>query len=265
MNNQLNISIIQSKIIWESPEENRNWFASRMDQITGNTNIIVLPEMFTTGFTMNATRWAESTSGPTLEWMHAKADKFQAAIVGSIIVKEGSVFHNRLIWMLPNGTFFSYDKRHLFRMAGEDKHYTAGKSRLVLEYKGWRICPLICYDLRFPVWSRNRYQNNDFEYDLLLYIANWPEKRAHAWKSLLVARAIENQSYVIGVNRIGSDANGINYSGDSAVLDYVGEKISRTERYGDRVELVTLNLAALQDFRTQFPVGLDSDNFNITV
>jgi predicted amidohydrolase len=150
-------------------------------------------------------------------------------------------------------------------MAGEDKHYTAGKSRLVLEYKGWRICPLICYDLRFPVWSRNRYQNNDFEYDLLLYIANWPEKRAHAWKSLLMARAIENQCYTIGVNRIGSDANGINYSGDSAVLDYVGEKISRTERYGDRVELITLNYAALHDYRTQFPVGMDSDNFNINV
>jgi predicted amidohydrolase len=148
-------------------------------------------------------------------------------------------------------------------MANEHNHYTEGTSRLVFIYKGWKICPLICYDLRFPVWSRNRFINNQFDYDCLLYVANWPEKRSHAWKSLLVARAIENQSYVIGVNRIGSDGNGISYSGDSVVLDFKGEKVSKTERYGERVETVIITKNELDDYRVQFPAGLDADNFTV--
>jgi predicted amidohydrolase len=166
---------------------------------------------------MNAAQWAEAPEGPTSKWMQEKAKNYQAAITGSIIIKENNCFYNRLLWVTPDGNIQYYDKRHLFSLAGEEKVYTPGHERLLVEYKGWRILPLVCYDLRFPVWSRNNCQ-----YDLLLYVANFPEKRVHAWRSLLVARAIENQSYTIGLNRVGTDHNEIYYSGDSCLLDYAG-------------------------------------------
>ncbi len=234
-----------------------------MEWITGKTDIIILPEMFTTGFSMNAMAHAEEMDGRAMSWMQKMAANKDAVIVGSMMMKESGLYYNRLIWMHPNGQYEVYDKRHLFRMANEQDHYTAGTSRVIIQLKGWNICPLICYDLRFPVWSRNRLLDSEYDYDVLIYVANWPERRAHAWRSLLVARAIENQSYVIGVNRIGKDGNDVMYSGDSAVIDFTGERLSRTERYGDRCETVTISKEDLQNFRTSFPAALDADQFTI--
>jgi predicted amidohydrolase len=210
-------------------------------------------------------QYAEEMNGFAMNWMHKMAEKKNAVLVGSMMMKEAGEFYNRLIWMHPDGRYELYDKRHLFRMGNEHEHYTAGNSRIVFQLNEWKICPLICYDLRFPVWSRNRLVNNEFDYDVLIYVANWPERRAHAWKSLLVARAIENQTYVVGVNRIGSDGNNVIYSGDSAVIDFNGEKLSRTERYGDRCETVTISLDELKKFRSDFPASLDADQFNINL
>ena len=263
MSQTLKISIVQSKIIWQDVQQNLDWFEGKLESIVGATDLIVLPEMFTTGFSMENSKLAEAPGGKAMQWMHRMAEKYNAVVVGSIMMNDQGKFFNRLVWMHPSGEAEFYDKRHLFRMANEHNHYTEGTSRLVFIYKGWKICPLICYDLRFPVWSRNRFINNQFDYDCLLYVANWPEKRSHAWKSLLVARAIENQSYVIGVNRIGNDGNGITYSGDSVVLDFKGEKVSKTERYGERVETVIITKNELDDYRVQFPAGLDADNFTV--
>lgn len=261
----LKVAIIQSRIIWQDKQANYEWFASRIQSIIGHVDLIVLPEMFNTGFSMQAAELAEPMEHTAMQWMHRMASMKSCAVTGSLIISENGNYFNRLIWMLPDGTYEYYDKRHLFRMAGEHEHFRAGNSRLVINYKGWRICPLICYDLRFPVWSRNRFQNNLFDYDLLIYVANWPERRALAWQSLLPARAIENLTYVIGVNRIGVDGNQVSYSGDSAVLNYLGEKISRTERYGDRVEVIELDKSALAQYRLNFPTGLDADDFTLQV
>ena len=259
----LSISMVQTRLFWQSPSENLEWLEGRLELITGKTDIIVLPEMFTTGFSMNSIQYAEAMDGAAMNWMHKMAEKKNAVLVGSMMMKEAGKFYNRLIWMHPDGRFELYDKRHLFRMGNEHEHYSAGNSRIVFQLNEWKICPLICYDLRFPVWSRNRLVNNEFDYDVLIYVANWPERRAHAWKSLLVARAIENQAYVVGVNRIGSDGNNVIYSGDSAVIDYTGERLSRTERYGDRCETVNISLDDLKKFRSDFPAGLDADQFTI--
>jgi predicted amidohydrolase len=263
MSNDLNVTLVQTKIHWQSPEENMLWFESRLEHLYGKTDLIILPEMFTTGFSMEPGKFAEKPEGKAMKWMQDVASKYKAAVVGTLMMEENGAFFNRAVWMLPGGNYFYYDKRHLFRMAGENNQYKSGERRLILDYKGWNICPLICYDLRFPVWSRNRVISGKYEYDLLIYMANWPEKRSFAWKSLLIARAIENQAYVAGINRIGNDGNNVIYSGDSAILDYVGEKISRTERFGDRVETVTLKKSALHDFREQFPAGMDADRFYI--
>jgi omega-amidase len=265
MNNVLNVSIVQSRIHWLDIPANLDWYASRLEQLNARTDLIVLPEMFNTGFSMDAAQFAETMVGPTVQWMSEKSAKHQAAVVGSIMIQENGQFFNRLIWMFPDGRFEYYDKRHLFRMAGEHKTYSAGRSRLIIQYKGWKICPMVCYDLRFPVWSRNRLINNEFDFDCLVYIANWPEKRSHAWKSLLIARAIENQCYVVGVNRVGADGNQIQYSGDSGVFDFLGQKCSTTERFGDRVETVTLHKEQLREFRQNFPALLDADQFSINL
>jgi omega-amidase len=259
----LSVSMVQTRLFWQSPEENLQWLEGRMEWITGKTDIIILPEMFTTGFSMNALVHAETMDGSAMIWMQKMAAQKNAVIVGSMMMKESGSYFNRLIWMHPDGRYEMYDKRHLFRMAHEQEHYTAGTSRVIFHHKGWNICPLICYDLRFPVWSRNRLVGSEYDYDVLIYIANWPERRAHAWRSLLVARAIENQAYVIGVNRIGKDGNDVMYSGDSAVIDFTGERLSRTERYGDRCETVVISKEELLNFRTSFPAALDADQFTI--
>jgi len=261
--NDLQVTIIQSKLYWHDKVRNLEMFEERIASITGTSDIIVLPEMFNTGFTMETVEYAEEMHGPTMDWMQKMASSKQAIVLGSLIIKEQGQYFNRLVWVSPDGSIESYNKRHLFRMAGEDLHFAEGSQRVIFHYKGWKICPLICYDLRFPVWSRNRHDGQGFDFDCLIYIANWPEKRAPAWNSLLPARAIENMSYVIGVNRVGSDGNGIHYSGDSGVYDFLGSRISKMERFGERSETIGLSHDTLQAFRSQFPAYLDADSFQI--
>ena len=255
----IRVTIVQSALAWENRAGNLQAFTDRLKVLKpGDTDLVVLPEMFGTGFTMNATGVAETMEGEAVSWMRALAAAKNAVITGSLVIGEEGKFYNRLVWMQPDGQCLTYDKRHLFRMAEENHTYTGGEKRIVTELKGWKICPLVCYDLRFPVWSRN---NN--EYDVLLYVANWPERRSYAWKHLLIARAIENQAYVVGVNRIGQDGKEIAYSGDSVVLDPKGEVLSSTKPSTESVETVKLSWKELEAYRAQFPVHRDADKFII--
>jgi omega-amidase len=256
----LHITTIQTHLYWEDVDANLSHFTDKINAIQNQTDIIVLPEMFTTGFTMKPEQLAEEHGGKGLQWMMQKAQEKNCVIVGSISVKENGLFFNRLYWVNSDGSYQQYNKRHLFRMGNEHEYYTAGDQRLIIDYKGWKICPLVCYDLRFPVWSRNRKDNT---YDALIYVANWPEVRSYPWKQLLVARAIENQTYVVGVNRIGEDANQFKHSGDSVVLNPRGETISHILPNNDSIETITLSYQYLQDFRSVFPVMLDGDDFNL--
>lgn len=267
----MNVSLLQPDLYWHDPVANRAMLEERIFSLSEPTDLIVLPEMFTTGFTMDAAAVAEPMNLTTVRWLKQMAAQTGAVVTGSYVVQEkqsdgsaGRNYFNRLIWMQPDGQFDTYDKRHLFRMAGEDTVYTAGTHRIVKEWKGWRICPLICYDLRFPVWSRNtQADSSPFDYDLLLYVANWPAARRNAWNVLLQARAIENLSYVIGVNRVGKDGNGHSYSGDSSVIDYKGEVLFRHSE-SEIVHQQTLSLDELRAFRTKFPANLDADSFTIS-
>ena len=259
MNNTLKFAFIQSDLVWENPKANLLCFERLLNTISAEVNVIILPEMFTTGFSMNSKRLAESTDGPTINWMKTIAQKKNSAIVGSIISCEGSQYYNRLHWVFPDGTVSHYDKRHLFSMANENEYYNAGTKRLVIEYKGWKICPLICYDLRFPVWSRN-----DCEYDCLIYIANWPSARIGAWSVLLKARAIENQCYVFGVNRIGVDGEGTNYNGGSVAIDARGSILTSIENDALGIAFAEIDKASLSAFREKFPVLLDRDHFDLS-
>ena len=256
----LKITTIQTHLIWENIDQNLSHFDEKIKSINDHTDIIILPEMFTTGFTMNPEKFAEEHGGKGLQWMQHKAKENNSVFVGSISVKDKTNYYNRLYWVKPDGTYEFYDKRHLFRMGKEDEHYTAGNKKLVIDYKGWKICPLICYDLRFPVWSRNRKEDI---YDVLIYVANWPAVRSYPWKQLLISRAIENQVFVVGVNRIGQDGNTIQHSGDSCVLNPRGELISKTMAHEDCIEIISLSYAYLQEFRKSFPVMLDGDEFEI--
>jgi omega-amidase len=257
MNSHLRVTLVQSDIAWQDPGANRRRLAAHFRGLAGHTDLIVLPEMFSTGFSMDADGLAEPMDGPTIGWMREEAAAMGCVIAGSVIVRDRGRHYNRLVWARPDGTLEHYDKRHLFRMAGEHEHYAAGGARLTVELKGWRVCPLICYDLRFPVWSRGR---GDF--DLLLYVANWPARRAHAWSALLRARAIENLCYVAAVNRIGRDGNGASYAGDSVALDFLGQPLS-SEGGGDRVETAVLDLQSLRSYRESFPAHLDADAFEL--
>ena len=253
----LNVSLIQTSLIWESPEANRIHFNKFIASIKAPTDIIVLPEMFTTGFTMNPARVAETMDGATVSWMQQKAKETNAALVGSLVIKEKDNFFNRLLFVHPSGKINSYDKRHTFTLAGEHKVYKAGTNRLVVDYLGWKICPLICYDLRFPVWSRNI-----DNYDVLLYVANWPTPRIHAWKTLLQARAIENMSYTIGVNRIGTDENNNTYNGCSMAVDVLGNILATSEN--EEILHVTLEKETVKTQREKLPFLNDRDVFNLT-
>jgi predicted amidohydrolase len=257
MTSHLRVTLVQAEIAWQAPATNRRWLAAHFRGLTGHTDLIVLPEMFSTGFSMDAEGLAETMDGPTVGWMREEAAATGCVLTGSLIVREGDHCYNRLVWARPDGLLDHYDKRHLFRMADEQRHYAAGARRLIVEFKGWRVCPLVCYDLRFPVWSRNW-----GDYDVLLYVANWPQRRAHAWSTLLKARAIENLSYVVGVNRIGKDGNGATYAGDSVVLDFLGQPLSG-EGGGDRVETAVLDRESLQAYRDSFPAHLDADRYEI--
>ena len=262
----LRVSLVQTALHWEDPEANRTHFQPLIAPLAGQTDVVVLPEMFSTGFSMAPERLAEDPEGATTAWMAQQAKQLDAVVTGSVITRDRKGYYNRLIWMQPDGTFSTYDKRHLFRFAGEDGHYQPGSDRLIVNWRGWRICPLVCYDLRFPVWSRNRPLHGQGEapvYDALLYVANWPEARRHPWSALLVARAIENQCYVVGVNRIGADGNGIDHSGDSVALDPKGQPISTIEPGTERVETVSFSRSELERFRQKFPVSLDGDDFRL--
>ncbi|GAA4456299.1 amidohydrolase [Nibrella saemangeumensis] len=256
----LHVSLIQTNLHWEDPVANRAMLEEKIFGLAEPTDLIVLPEMFTTGFTMNAKAVAEPMNLTTFKWLKQMAAQTRAVVTGSYIVQEGGNYYNRLIWMEPDGAFDCYDKRHLFRMAAEEKTYTSGSRRLVKEWKGWRICPLICYDLRFPVWSRNI----NLEYDLLLYVANWPAARRNPWNTLLQARAIENLSYVVGVNRVGLDGKEIPYAGDSAVIDFKGEVLYRPTDE-EAIHQQTLSLDNLRAFRQKFPANLDADEFTLNL
>lgn len=229
--------------------------------IRERTEIVVLPEMFSTGFSMQPARLAEQMDGRTVQWMKRMAAAKKIVLTGSVIIEENGHYYNRLLWVLPDGQLGHYDKRHRFAFAGEDKAYTPGNKRLIAQVKGWKINLQVCYDLRFPVWSRQQV-NETPEYDVLLYVANWPERRSHAWKSLLTARAIENQCYVVGVNRVGVDGNGINHSGDSMVLDALGTTLYHKQDEED-IYTIVLEKSSLTEVRDRFPFWKDADQFNI--
>ena len=260
--NDLTVSLVQTTLHWHDPAANRADLAELLaDALPGPgiTDLIVLPEMFTTGFSMEAGAQAEPYPGPTLAWMQAQAARYDAVVTGSVLTRAGEAHYNRLLWVRPDGSHSTYDKRHLFRLAGEHEVYTAGTERLLEEWRGWRIRPLICYDLRFPVWSRNSPHQ---PYDLLLYVANWPQARAEIWRTLLRARAIENMAYTVGVNRLGTDGVGHDYPGQSALLDTQGDYLAQA---GNLQTVLThrLRAAPLLELRQQLPFLLDADAFTL--
>jgi len=252
----LTVSIIQTDLAWEDKPANFQHFSELIDAIDLDTDLIVLPEMFTTGFSMNSQQHYDSPEGKTLDWLRAQAHKKQAAITGSAMIKDNGHFYNRLLFVKPDGSYQTYDKKHLFTLAGEQHYYSAGQQKLIVDYKGWKIYPLVCYDLRFPVWIRNTE-----DYDLLIFVANWPEKRVAAWDALLKARAIENMSYCIGVNRIGQDGNGFPHSGHSAIYDALGKKIT-TDLFEEAfVETQVLSKEHIETSREKFGFLKDRDGF----
>ena len=271
----LTITTLQTNLAWENKNANLQLLGKKINGLQEKTEIVVLPEMFSTGFSMQPKLFAETMDGETVQWMKEISSSNKIILTGSLIIEENEQFYNRLIWMLPNGEFGYYDKRHLFGLAQEDKYYTAGNKRLIASVKGWKINLQICYDLRFPVWARNRKMPIEKsmeeespispdarpEFDVLLYVANWPERRSHAWKTLLCARAIENQCYVIGVNRIGVDGNNISHSGNSLVIDPLGEVLYHMADEED-IFTITLQKEWLNEVRNKFPFWKDADDFN---
>ena len=251
----LKVTLIQSELVWEDITSNLTGFDNKINAIEEDTHLIVLPEMFSTGFTMNAAALAQDMKGSAVKWIIEKSAEKNVDMVGSIIADDGGKFFNRLVWAKPNGEFFTYDKKHLFRMAGEEKIYSGGTKNITVELNGWRIRPFICYDLRFPVWTRNIAN----QFDAAIFIANWPERRSAHWKALLQARAIENQCYMIGVNRVGTDGNGLSYSGDSSIIDPWG-KIIFQKSHQACTYTNGLSYETLQKSRETFPVWMDADN-----
>lgn len=285
----MRISIIQTALHWQNPTANLAMLEEKIDALAGQTDLIVLPEMFTTGFSMDTTH-AEMMNFQTTHWLKNLANRTQSAIVGSFMVKENNHFFNRLCWVIPETAenadknsknslknVFCYDKKHLFRMAKEHHAYQAGTTKNIIEWKGWRFLPLICYDLRFPVWGRNKpiFSENEnpinqnptnqtptLEYDVLIYVANWPSPRRHAWNTLLSARAIENLAYCVGVNRVGIDGNGLEYAGDSQIVDFLGEKIIHLTQK-EALCTIELDKNLLETHRQKFPAYLDADDFEL--
>jgi omega-amidase len=259
------VSLIQGDTRWHDAAANRDYYGEKVRALRDTTDLIVLPETFTSGFTNETLVNAEDMEGESLRWLRALAADVGCVITGSMVTRVGEKCVNRLVWMRPDGSFELYDKRHLFRMAREHERYAAGEQRLIVELGGWRICPLVCYDLRFPVWIRNRYGKtvaDRFDYDLVLFVANWPSPRRYAWQTLLRARAIENLSYCIGVNRVGTDGNGLHYAGDSAVLDFLGQPIVELGA-SELVVTATLDASALAAHRERFPAWMDADAFEL--
>ena len=253
----MKIALVQAPLIWENPIANRKYFEEKINAITQNIDLIVLPEMFTSGFTMNPKAVAEPIQGETILWLQAVAKAKNAAITGSLVIQENGNFYNRLVFVFPSGEIKTYDKKHLFTLAGEDKTYTSGTEKMLIEYQGFKICPLICYDLRFPVFARNTE-----EYDVLIYVANWPKPRINAWDALLKARAIENMCYTIGVNRIGEDPNQHNYPGHSQAIDFLGKYLIEPQET-EGVFIVNLDKNALLESRQKFGFLNDRDAFKM--
>ncbi|PHR69137.1 MAG: amidohydrolase [Lutibacter sp.] len=258
MKDILNIALIQANLVWENSQENLNYFDKKIDKVSSGVDLVVLPEMFTTGFSMNPEKYAEKMEGETVSWIKKLSKEKEIAIVGSLIIKDDNKYYNRLVFVHPNGKIDSYDKRHLFTYGGENKVYSSGNKRLIVEYKGWKICPMICYDIRFPVWSRN----ND-DYELLIYVANWPKPRISAWDILLKARAIENMCYTIGVNRVGVDGNNIEHVGHSQVIDMLGKEQIYNNLEKEVVFEVSLDKNKLTESRNRFRFLNDKDSFSI--
>lgn len=261
----LRVSLVQGDTLWHAPDGNRAMYSELLTPLIGNTDLVVLPETFTSGFSNEAILRAEGMQGPSTDWMRHQAARVGAVVTGSVQIRDGDGVYNRLLWATPDGELRHYDKRHLFRMANEHERYAAGRDRQVFELKGWRVCPLVCYDLRFPVFIRNRFDSDvagRFDYDLLVFVANWPSARRNAWRTLLRARAMENLACVAAVNRVGNDGNGHGYSGDSVLLDGLGEVVVEC---GDQVEVLTATLSAqaLLSHRERFPAQRDADRFQI--
>jgi len=262
MDSTLTLTLIQTKLHWEDNAANLQMIEEKILSIKEKTEIVILPEMFSTGFSMQPEKLAEGMDGRTIQWMKKIAAAKKIILTGSLIIEEEGNYYNRLIWMLPNGEMGHYDKRHLFAYAGEDKHYTEGNKRLIASVKGWKINLLVCYDLRFPVWSRQQLQDGGKEYDLLIYVANWPDRRRHAWITLLQARAIENQCYVVGVNRVGHDGNNNYHTGDSLVSDPLGEVLYQKKDEED-IFTITLEKSRIESIREKLPFWKDGDAFTI--
>lgn len=258
MQNQLKVALVQSDLVWENPEQNRLNFKEKIKQLNKPVDIIILPEMFTSGFTMNPNHVFETMKGKTISWMKEIASNINTAICGSLVIFENENFYNRFVFVTPKGDLYKYDKRHTFTLAGESEVYDAGNVKLIINYKGWNICPLVCYDLRFPVWARN-IEN----YDILFYVANWPKARINAWDTLLKARAIENMSYCVGVNRIGSDNNNLEYPGHSMVYDSLGESITDKSPNTELTKIVTLEKKHLETVRQKLKFLDDKDDFTL--
>ena len=254
----LRVSIVQTELVWENPTENFKKFEKLLKPLSNQTDLVVLPEMFTTGFSMNPSKLHDTPEGQTLVWLRNQASKLNSAVVGSAIIKDDDEYYNRLFFVKPDGDFHTYDKKHLFTLAGEHQSYKAGNQRLVVKYNGWRICPFICYDLRFPVWAR--YQE---DYDLLIYTANWPQRRIQAWDTLLKARAIENMSYCVGVNRIGVDGNDYPYVGHSAIYDVLGNLVSTQNFEVEFVDTQVLLFEHLSSVRQRLGFLNDRDQFEL--
>ncbi|KAF5029792.1 Omega-amidase YafV [anaerobic digester metagenome] len=259
----LRIALLQTDIHWKSPEKNRAMFGDLFATHAGKADVFVLPEMFTTGFVPDPASVAEEMNGATFEWMETSAARFGCAIVGSIVIAENNNYFNRFFWVNPDGSHYTYDKRHLFSLGNENIEYTPGAKQVIFEFKGWKIKPLICYDLRFPVWARNSFSNAEFGYDILLLTANWPASRQLHWRQLILARAIENQCYVVGVNRRGKDGNGWQYAGGSTLATPDGKWLPEQENRDDDVIVVELNKTDLSQYRKAFPFAQDWDGFSL--
>jgi omega-amidase len=261
----LKVSLVQGATRWHDLAGNRDYYGALVRSLKGLSDLIVLPETFTSGFTNETLGNAETMQGESLRWLQQLSADVGAVVTGSMVIRDGERCYNRLVWMRQDGKFDIYDKRHLFRMAKEHERYGGGDQRLVVEIAGWRVCPMVCYDLRFPVWTRNRYDRSAarFDYDLIIFVANWPSARRYAWSTLLRARAMENLSYCVGVNRVGTDGNNLHYGGDSVVLDFLGQPLVELGAQ-EQVVTVTLDPAALAAHRERFPAWMDADDFALS-
>ncbi|MCF6171906.1 MAG: amidohydrolase [Bacteroidales bacterium] len=264
MKPDVKIAWLQADLAWENPKANRKYFEAQIQSLDKDCDLIVLPETFTTGFPVDPKQFAEPENGESMDWMRQMAEQTGAVVCGSLLIETNGFFSNTLIWMRPDGSFERYDKRHVFSMGGENESIKAGTKQLTAELKGWKIRPMVCYDLRFPVWSKNRLlENGDFEYDLAIYIANWPAVRSYPWKQLLIARAIENLAYVLGVNRVGTDGPGNVYSGDSMLVDFKGGILAMAKEGEEQTFIESISMRQLQAFRQKFNAGLDWDRFKL--